>query len=116
MHRRASSNHLLDRFDYRGVWGREHWREIDTVLKFAAAAAVASMCPLPLLLPVLSMMLLAIGFWTAGGALLRGDPRQSATYTRWDESGLLVFAGFAAAIISDPMDAWRYFERFEMGR
>ena len=113
---RLSSDQLWHRFGHHGNRWSGHWREIDTTLKFAAAVALASFSPQPLFLPVLSLMLLIIGFGTAGSALVRGDTRESPLFTRWDEAGLLVFAGFAAGIVCEPMDALRYLDQMEMRR
>ena len=108
---RLTSDRLWSHFGHRENRWSGHWREIDTALKFVAAVAVASFSPLPLFLPVLSMMLLIIGFGTAGSALWRRETRESPLFTRWDEAGLLVFAGFAAAIVCDPIDVLRYLDQ-----
>lgn len=113
---RLTSDRQWSHFGHRENWWSGHWREIDIAIKFVVAVAVASFSPLPLFLPVLSMMLLIIGFGTAGSALLRGDTRESPLVTRWDEAGLLVFAGFAAVIVCDPTDALRYLDQLEMRR
>ena len=113
---RLSSDQLWHRFGHHENRWSGHWREIDTTLKFAVAVALASFSPQPLFLPVLSLMLLIIGFWTAGASLWRGEVRDVPRYTRWDEAGLLVFVGFAAAIVCEPMDAVRYLDQLEMRR
>lgn len=78
------------------------------VLTFVTAAALLH--PAPLALPVLSGVLVLAGFALAGFALTwrffrkgKGMPSRPGHMSGLvDLSGLIVFFGFAAAILSDP--------------
>ena len=64
------------------------------------AAALAASGAAPLILPALSLVLLAVGLLIA--ATHWNDPASSKRLTYKDVGAALVFAGFAAALMSDP--------------
>lgn len=68
----------------------------------ATALVLAALSPAPFRVMVASSVLLLIGFVSALVIHMRAKTSDSA---RWDQSAVLVFAGFAAALIADP-DLW----------
>ena len=71
-----------------------------TALAAGLIAAIAWSGPAGLILPALSIVLLAIGFAIA--AAHWNDPADSRRLTYKDVGAALVFAAFAAALMSDP--------------
>ncbi len=70
----------------------------------AGALMLALTLPQPLLLPALSILFVVVGFGAASGLFLSGYRLQS-DHPGWETSGLLVFLGFAAAILADLPEA-----------
>ena len=79
----------------------ERYFEVLTGTTLAIALIAAFLAPAPVRLIVLSIILLAAGFGSAIVAYLRGDQHDAHRFTLWDQAGLLVFIGFAAAILAD---------------
>jgi hypothetical protein len=57
---------------------------------------------IPLLLPSMSLIALAISAIVALAAWCLSSDRQGAGITLWDVSGAYAFIGFAAGMLSDP--------------
>ena len=79
----------------------ERHSEVLTGVTLAMTGFAAVLAPAPVRLIVLSVLLLAAGFGSAIVAYLRGDQHDAVRFTLWDQAGLLVFVGFAAAILAD---------------
>ena len=86
------------------------WIWVETVLVIAGAVLLASFCPLPLFMIMLSVLLLIPGFGIALISYLRNEPREVAVLTHWDQAGILVFLGFAVALLSEPAEFLTYLE------
>jgi hypothetical protein len=76
-----------------------------------AAAAIATVCPLAILtsmlptglvLPALSLVLMALAGAAAVFAFATGSDRDSAGFSAWDVAGVLFLAGCCAAMLSEP--------------
>ena len=78
----------------------------------AGALAAASFAPLPLVLPVVSVILVLSGCVIAGYSYFRSERRDAGRFTRWDQAGLFMFAGFIAALICDSNEALTFIETF----
>jgi hypothetical protein len=63
---------------------------------------IAALAPPPLILPIVSLVLIAAAGIVAWFAWRTGAARHAATVTAWDLAGALAFVGFAAAILSKP--------------
>lgn len=85
--------------------------ELLTGVALAMALVAALLAPSPVRLIVLSVLLLAVGFGSALVAYLRGDQHDAHRFTLWDQAGLLVFVGFAAAILADDTSWVPYVEQ-----
>jgi hypothetical protein len=62
----------------------------------------------PLRLAAMSALLISAGMGAAAIAWLTSVPRDGARWTLWEAAGLLVFLGFAAAIVTDPDEVVSY--------
>jgi hypothetical protein len=67
----------------------------------APAGALAWVLPMPLVLPALSLLLMAAAGVAALVAITTGCDRNSAVFSAWDSAGLLFFAGCCAAMLSE---------------
>jgi hypothetical protein len=82
-----------------------------TMLVVAASLLSAAVLPSSLVLPALSIFFVCIGFSVAAGLYLGGHRMQPVRHPAWDLAGLLVFLGFAAAILTDVTEALAEVER-----
>ena len=73
-----------------------------TACLLAGVLAAASFVPLPVVLPVVSVILVLSGYAIAAYSWFRSERRDTGGFTRWDHAGLVVFAGFIAALIGAP--------------
>ncbi len=105
----TSNSHLVRRSDVTtGSYGDQSLLIAGGVLTLATAAALLH--PHPLALPLLSVVLVVPGFALAGFGLAwrhfhkgKGVPARPGHMSGLiDLSGLIVFFGFAAAILGDP--------------
>jgi len=71
------------------------------VVALACALLYLSPPPAGLVLPALSVLLLAGGFGLAAGTWLRLLPQRLGGARSYDIAGALVFLGFAAALVGD---------------
>jgi hypothetical protein len=78
----------------------------------AGVLAVASFAPLPVVLPLVSIILILSGCAIAAYSWLRSERRDMGGFTRWDQAGLFVFAGFIAALIGDSAETLSFIEAF----
>jgi hypothetical protein len=83
-----------------------------TACLLAGALAAASFAPLPVVLPVASVVLVLSGCAIAAYSWFRSERRDVAGFTRWDQAGLFVLAGFAAALIGDSAETLSFIEAF----
>jgi hypothetical protein len=67
---------------------------------------LASLLPRPLVLPVLCLIAIGSAAIVACIAWSRNSARDSQHVTAWDVAGALAFIGFAAAMLSDPEQAF----------
>ncbi len=86
-------------------------RQWECALLLGSALAAASFAPHPLVLPVVSVLLLLSALFTSAYAWLRSETRMENEFTRWDQAGILTFAGFAAALIGDSAEIVEVMER-----
>ncbi len=77
------------------------WISGETVLVIACAVLIASLFPAPLFMIMFSVILLIPGFGIALVSYIQREPREVAVLTHWDQAGILVFLGFAAALLSE---------------
>jgi hypothetical protein len=78
----------------------------------AGALAISSFAPLPLVLPVVSVILVMSGCVIAAYAWFKSEPRATSVFSCWDQAGLFMFAGFIAALICDSTEALNFIEAF----
>ena len=71
----------------------------------AAAAGLAAALPTPLVLPALSILLVTVGFAGTGVLYIRGHRLTRDRHPGWELAGVLVFLGFAAAMMTDTQEA-----------
>ena len=83
---------------------------LETVAAIIGAVALASFFPQPLFMPMLSAMLVVLGFSIAAISCLRREPQAVAAATHWDQAGMLLFIGFAVAMLSEPAELLAYME------
>lgn len=74
-----------------------------SVTAMAATGGVLLMATLPeqLVLPAIAILFVAAGFATAAGLFLAGYRLGADGHHAWDVAALMVFVGFAAAILAD---------------
>ena len=82
----------------------------------ALSVLVAWQFPEPLRLIMLGSLLVAVGFGSAIVALLRREPRDAPHISLWDQAGILVFLGFAAALLSDSAEWIAYLDGMKSER
>ena len=78
----------------------------------AGALAVASFAPLPIVLPLVSVILVLSGFIVGAYAWFNSERRAAGIFTCWDQAGLFVFAGFVAALMGDSAETLNFIETF----
>lgn len=87
-------------------------RQWECAVLLAMALAAGSFAPHPLVLPIVSALLVLCAFLAAGHAWLTGERRFASEFTRWDQAGLLMFAGFLAALTGDSAETMQFMETF----
>jgi hypothetical protein len=97
----------LDLAEKRSV--RRQW---ECALLLAGALAAASFAPHPIVLPIVSAVLVIGALLAAGFAWLRSERRTVGEFTRWDQAGVLIFAGFVAALTGDSAETLQLMETF----
>ena len=106
---RRSLGHLHDAaFDLaerRGV--RRQW---ECAFLLAGALAAASFAPLAVVLPIVSAVLVIGALLAAGVAWASAEHRMPSVFTRWDQAGVLIFAGFVAALTGDSAETLQMME------
>ena len=83
-----------------------------TACLLAGVLAAASFAPLPVVLPVASVILVLSGSAIAAYSWFRSERRDVGGFTRWDQAGMFVFAGFIAALIGDSAETLSFIEAF----
>ncbi len=74
-------------------------------------AAAATAIPAPLILPAFSIVAVVAALAIAFFAWLGTSTRETTAINSWDVAGGLIFAGFAAALLSNPETALPLFEQ-----
>jgi hypothetical protein len=87
-------------------------RQWECAVLVAAALAAASFAPHPIVLPIVSVVLMLLAGFAAGYAWLRSEGRLAGEFTRWDQAGILAFAGFVAALTGDSAEVLLFMESF----
>ena len=97
-------------------------KRADLSVKFVTGAIivlsvlVACLFPQPLRVIMLGSILVTVGFGSALIALLRREPRDVPHFSLWDQAGILVFFGFAAALLSDSAEWVAYLDGLKSER
>ncbi|WP_088345676.1 MULTISPECIES: hypothetical protein [Rhodomicrobium] len=108
--RQASRN--LRSSSYDEVARRSARQQWQSAVVLAGALAAASFVPHPIVLPLTSVILVAAGCAVAAFAWVRAEKREADQFTRWDQAGIFVFAGFLAALTADSAEALSFIEAF----
>jgi hypothetical protein len=87
-------------------------RQLECAMLLAGALAAASFAPHPLVLPVVSVVLVASAGLAASLAWMRREGRAQGVFTRWDQAGILAFAGIAAAMTGDSAEVLQFMDSF----
>ncbi len=87
-------------------------RQWECAILLAGGLAAASFAPHPIVMPIVSLCLVLAAFLLAGYAWLRTESRIPGEFTRWDQAGVLMLAGFVAALTGDSADALQFMESF----
>jgi hypothetical protein len=85
-------------------------RQWECAILLTGALAVASFAPHPIVLPIVSVVLIGVAAVLSGYAWLRAERRLAGEFGRWDQAGILVFAGFAAALTGDSAEVVQFLE------
>jgi hypothetical protein len=85
-------------------------RQWECAILLSGALAAASFAPHPIVLPIVSVVLVAAATFASGYAWMRSEQRTAGEFTRWDQAGILVFAGFAAALTGDSAEVLQFME------
>ena len=93
----------------RWIWGQ-------TVLIVVGAVLLALLFPPPMFMTMLSAVLVVLGFSIAANSYFRREPQAVAAATHWDQAGMLLFIGFAVAMLSEPADFIAYMEHGKTAR
>lgn len=86
-----------------------------TAMLGAATIALAVLLPAPLVLPALSILLVTIGFTVAAGLYLAGYRMERDHSRGWEFAAVLVFLGFAAAMLTDSREALTVLDQMRAG-
>ncbi len=86
------------------------WIGMETLVAIAGAAFLALLCPPPLFMPVLSAALVTVGFGIALMSYFGHEQQKLAALTHMDQAGILLFIGFAVALLSDPAEFLTYMD------
>jgi hypothetical protein len=85
-------------------------RQWECALLLAGSLAAASFAPHAIVLPIVSAVLVIGAFLAAGLAWLLSESRAAGEFTRWDQAGVLIFAGFVAALTGDSAETLQMME------
>jgi hypothetical protein len=85
-------------------------RQWECALLLAGALAAASFAPYAIVLPIVSVALVIGAILAASLAWLTSEHRAAGEFTRWDQAGVLIFAGFVAALTGDSAEALQMME------
>ena len=85
-------------------------RQWECALLLAGALAAASFAPHAIVLPIVSVALVTGALLAVGLAWLASERRAAGEFTRWDQAGVLIFAGFVAALTGDSGEALQMME------
>ena len=92
------------------------WIVGETGLMLSASLLVAYFFPAAFMLPVFSILSFMWAVASAWHAHFLGQRWLSATFTHWDQAGVLALIAFVSAILSDPSDVMAYFRSWESKR
>jgi len=92
------------------------WIVGETGLMLSASLLIAYFFPAPLMLPVFSILSFLWAVDSAWHAHFLGQRWLSATFTHWDQAGVLALIAFVSAILSDPSEVMAYFRSGESKR
>jgi hypothetical protein len=85
-------------------------RQWECAILLSGALAAASFAPHPIVLPIVSVVLIVAAVIASGYAWFRAEPRLVGEFGRWDQAGILVFAGIAAALTGDSAEVLQFLE------
>ena len=85
-------------------------RQWECAILLSGALAAASFAPHPIVLPIVSVVLIAAAAIASGYAWLTAERRVAGEFGRWDQAGILVFAGFAAALTGDSAEVLQFLD------
>lgn len=91
----------------------KRWIVGETGLMLSASLLIAYFFPAPLMLPVFSILWVMWAVDSAWHAHFLGQRWLSATFTHWDQAGVLALIAFVSAILSDPSEVMAYFRGWE---
>ena len=95
----------LDSSERRSI--RRQW---ECAILLSGAFAAASFAPHPIVLPIVSVVLIGAAAIASGYAWFRGERRLSGEFGRWDQAGILIFAGFVAALTGDSAEVLQFLD------
>jgi hypothetical protein len=87
-------------------------RQWECAILLSAALAAASFAPHPIVLPIVSVLLVLSAALAAGIAWFRSETRPAGEFARWDQAGILLLAGLAAALVGDSAEVVQFMEHF----
>jgi hypothetical protein len=90
------------------------WIAVAAVLG-AAAITLSVVLPAPLVLSAISILLVFTGFAIAAGLYLAGYRITRDRNCGWEFAAVLVFLGFAAALLADSGEALAVLEQMQTG-
>jgi hypothetical protein len=85
-------------------------RQWECAFLLAGALAAASFAPHAIVLPIVSAVLVIGALLALGLARLASERRAAGAFTRWDQAGVLIFAGFVAALTGDSAETLQMME------
>src|SRR5262245_49740181 len=91
-------------------------RQWECAILVAGALAAASFAPHPIVLPLVSVVLMVLAGCAAGYAWVRSEGQPRGEFTRYDQAGILAFAGFVAALTGDSAEVLQFIESFSEPR
>ena len=87
-------------------------RQWECAVLLSGALAAASFAPHPIVLPIVSVLLMLLAGCAAFYAWARSEGHPAEEFTRWDQAGILAFAGFVAALTGDSAEVMQFMESF----
>jgi hypothetical protein len=85
-------------------------RQWECAFLLAGALAAASFAPHAIVLPIVSAVLVIGAILAVAIAWMRAEDRAPGEFTRWDQAGVLIFAGFVAALTGDSAETLQMLE------